>query len=319
MAHSRKTVKIREFINDPSTGLCLKVLSGNAGLKKEVHVAEINRPQLALSGSYNDFPFERTQIVGNSEINYMVDLDPDELETRLDRIFAFDIPCLIVTNGLRPLEVVEKVSEKYDTPVLLTDSQTGEVISNYVVYMSEKLSPHTTIHGVVVDVFGVGILILGKPGVGKSEAALELIERGHRLVTDDVVEVRCRGGSSLYAHSSEVIGHHMELRGIGIIDVRSIFGAGAIREHKRINLVVELEAWDETKQYDRTGLSNDTFKLLGVTLTKLILPVSPGRNLSILIEVAARNHRLKESGTHTAALFNQRLLEQMSRAVHPTL
>jgi len=291
--------------------LQLEMVVGSDGLDRPLKISDINRPGLCLSGYLDYFACDRVQVLGNTEIHYMEQLDADLLEDRLRKAFCFNIPCFVVSRGLRPPELFLRLAEERDVPVLRSLKATNDVISRIIVFLSEELSPETTLHGVVVDVFGVGVLIVGRPGVGKSETALELVERGHRLVADDVVVVK-RRRDNLYAQSSPLIGHHMEIRGLGIIDIKNIFGVGSVRNAKRIDLVVELEDWDPSKEYDRIGIEQKTESLLDARVSKLLIPVRPGRNMAIILEVAALNHRLREFGVHSARKLNDEIIATMS-------
>ena len=306
-------VRVSYLLDKMSIQLDLKILTGASGTDKILRVSDINRPGLALTGYLDYFAFDRPQVLGNTETHYMEQLDEDVLRERLENIFAYEIPCFVVSRGLVPVPLFLSMAEKRGVPVLGSSHPTPDVISKIIVFLAEEFAAEEWVHGVVMDVYGVGVLLLGKPGVGKSEAALELVERGHRLVGDDAVIVKRRRGSLLYAECSPEIGHHMEIRGLGIIDVKSIFGAGAVRDTKRIGLVIELEQWDETREYDRVGIDEETCSLLGVTVPKRTLPVRPGRNMAIIIEVAALDQRLKEMGEHAARDLDKKLIEQMSR------
>ncbi len=298
--------------------LQLELLTGREGLDRPLRISDINRPGLCVAGYLDYFACDRVQVLGNTEIHYMEQLEPDVLEERLRRAFCFNIPCFVVSRGLRPPKVLLQVAGERNVPVLRSLKATNDVISEIIVFLTEELAPETTLHGVVVDVFGVGVLIVGRPGVGKSETALELVERGHRLVADDVVTVR-RRRDNLYAHSSPVIGHHMEIRGVGIIDIKSIFGVGSVRHAKRIDLVVELEDWDPSKEYDRIGIEQRAESLLDQRVSKLLIPVRPGRSMAIILEVAALNHRLREFGIDSARQLNEGIIATMSAASQSTV
>jgi len=227
----------------------------------------------------------------------------------LQKLFTYPIPCCIFTHNLPPGKHFSAAAEAADCPVLQTDLPSSEFSSRVIRVLSDIFAPQTTVHGVLVEVYGIGILIVGDSGVGKSETALELVERGHRLVADDVVEIRCVNGAMLLGQgANKVIGHHMEIRGLGIINVTHLFGVGAIRDKKQIQLVCNLEEWDSTKVYDRIGTEELTTEILGVRVAKLEIPVKPGRNIPIIIETAAMNERLKKMGYHSAKEFNQNVL-----------
>jgi HPr kinase/phosphorylase len=238
----------------------------------------------------------------------MEHLSTAQLSKRLNAMFSFEIPAFVLSRNLRPRNILLDICNRRGVPVLQSSHSTDEVISRIILFLAEEFSPETVIHGTAIDCYGVGILLLGHPGVGKSETALELVERNHRLVADDVVALKRHREDDLYAETNPVIEHHMEIRGVGIIDVKSIFGVGCVRNSKRIGLVVELEEWSKESNYDRTGLSDDFVEILGVKIPYLRIPVRPGRNIAIIIEVAALNFRLKELGVNTAQQLNERIL-----------
>ena len=289
----------------------VSLLAGCQGIQRAIHAPDINRPGLALSGYLDYFAADRVQILGNTEIHFMERMKSAELFNRLERLFAFDVPVFILSRNLKPRNVFLDICNRRGVPVLQCSHSTDEVISRTILFLTEEFCPETSVHGVAIECYGVGCLIVGKAGVGKSETALELVERGHRLVADDVVTLRRRREDALYAESNSNIKYHMEIRGLGIIDIQHLFGVGAIRESKRISLVVELEEWRQDSLYDRTGLKDEEISILGVSVPHLHIPVRPGRNIAIILEVAALNHRLKEMGYHPAKMLNDRLIENM--------
>jgi HPr kinase/phosphorylase len=290
--------------------LNLRCICGRKGLTREIQIPDLNRPGLALSGFYDSFAYQRVQIFGRGENAYLRKLSQENKTDKLARMFTYQIPCCIFTHNLTPDKVFFDLAEKADCPILQTDLPTTEFSARLLRVLSTIFAPAVTMHGVLVEVFGIGILLLGESGVGKSETALELIERGHRLVADDVVEIRCVNGNFLMgAGANKIIGHHMEIRGLGIINVTHLFGISAIRDKKQIQLVVMLEDWDPKKVYDRVGTEDKTTDILGVRLTMLEIPVKPGRNIPIIIETAAMNERLKKMGYFSAREFNQNVLK----------
>ena len=307
-------VRVSDLVDKMSAQLDLRIIVGSSGVDRLLRVSDINRPGLALAGYFDYFAFDRVQVLGNTETHYMEQLDAGILEERLAKILSYEIPCFVVTRGRVPIPIFLSMAETKGIPVLGSTYTTADVISKIIVFLADEFAAQEWAHGVVMDVYGVGVLLLGEPGVGKSEAALDLVERGHRLVADDTAIIKRRRGNLLFAECSPVIGHHMEIRGLGIIDVKSIFGAGAVRDAKRIGLVIELEQWDEARQYDRLGIDEETHTILGVKVPKRTIPVRPGRNMAVIIEVAALNQRLKEMGMHAARALDRRLIEQMSRA-----
>jgi HPr kinase/phosphorylase len=290
--------------------LNLRCIGGRKGLGREIAMADLNRPGLALSGFYHSFAFQRIQIFGRGEVAYLYKLVEDEQTENIEKMFEHSIPCCIFTHNLTPAKEFFDIAEKAQCPILQTDLPTSEFSSRIMRVLSNIFAPQKSVHGVLLEVYGVGILILGDSGVGKSETALELVERGHRLVADDVVDIRCVNGNVLMgAGVNKIIGHHMEIRGLGIINITHLFGVGAIRDKKQIQLVAELEEWDSEKVYDRIGTREEFMEILGVNVPKLSIPVKPGRNIPIIIETAAMNERLKKMGYYSAKEFNQNVLK----------
>lgn len=290
--------------------LDLICITGRPGLAREITIPDLNRPGLALGGFYENFGAERLQIFGRGETAFLHRLEEEGRTETIDELFSRRIPCAIFTHALEPTDYFRTAAERDACPILQTDLPSSEFSSRLIRALSNVFAAHETIHGVLVEVFGIGVLILGDSGVGKSEAALELIERGHRLVADDAVEIRCVAGNILLgAGANKALGHHMEIRGLGIINITHLFGVGAIRDSKQIQLVVELEVWDSSKTYDRIGAEDRTKEILGVNAPYLQIPVKPGRNVPIIIETAAMNERLKKMGYYSAREFNQSVLK----------
>ena len=290
--------------------LNLKCIGGRKGLGREIYVQNINRPGLALSGFFDSFAAERLQIFGRGEVAYLKKLEEDNKNDNIRQMFAYPIPCCIFTHSLFPEKTFTEIAENAQCPLLQTDLPTSEFSARIMRILSGIFAPRQSLHGVLVEVYGLGILILGDSGVGKSETALELIMHGHRLVADDVVDIHCVNGNILMGTgANKIIAHHMEIRGIGIINVTHLFGVGAIRDRKQIQLVVMLAEWDSRKNYDRIGLEEQYMELLGVNIPKLEIPVKPGRNIPIIIETAAMNERLKMMGYNAAKEFNQNILK----------
>lgn len=301
-------IAVSRFLDRMGEDLELEVLGGFQGVSRPVLTSDINRPGLALSGYLEYFANDRIQILGNTEIHYMEKLSTAVLEKRLAGMFAFEIPAFVLSRHLSPVPLFLDMCNRRGVPVLQTSRSTDEVISRIILFLAEEFSPETVMHGTAVDCYGVGCLIVGQPGIGKSETALELVERGHRLVADDVVALKRRREDHLYAETNPIIEHHMEIRGVGIIDVKAVFGVGRVRNVKRIGLIIELEEWKQTSAYDRTGLTEEHVEIMGVNVPYIRLPVRPGRNIAVIIEVAALNHRLKELGTNPAEALNRRIL-----------
>jgi HPr kinase/phosphorylase len=308
----KSSIAIARLLDEMADDLELEVIGGFQGIGRQVFVQDVNRPGLALSGYLDYFASDRVQILGNTEIHYMERLTSAQLQHRLENMFSFEIPAFVLSRELAPSNLFLDLCNRRGVPVLRSKRSTGEVISRIILFLAEEFSPETIVHGTAVDCYGVGCLIVGAAGIGKSETALELVERGHRLVADDVVAVKRRREDSLYAESSPMIEHHMEIRGIGIIDIKSVYGVGRVRNSKRIGMMVELEEWSKESKYDRTGLSEELVSILGVRIPYLLIPVRPGRNIAIILEVAALNHRLKELGIHPAQELNEKLKSMMS-------
>jgi HPr kinase/phosphorylase len=294
----------------------VEVIGGFQGIGRPVFISDINRPGLALSGYLDYFANDRVQILGNTEIHFMERLTAAELQYRLTNMFAFEIPAFLLSRNLRPRNLFLDMCNRRGIPVLRSARSTDEVISSLILFLADEFSPETVVHGTVVDCYGVGCLIIGDPGIGKSETALELVERGHRLVADDVVGLKRTREDAIIATTSPVIEHHMEIRGVGIVDVKSIFGVGRVRNVKRVGLIVKLEEWDQQSNYDRTGLLEERVSIMGVEIPRLVIPVRPGRNIAIIIEVASLNHRLKELGVNPALQLNERLIKLMNGKTH---
>lgn len=289
----------------------LHTIGGYQGMGRRMYTSDVNRPGLALGGYLDYFASDRIQILGNTEIHYMERLSTSELEYRLENMFSFEIPAFVLSRDLRPSNIFMDMCNRRGIPVLSSPLSTDELISRIIIYLAEEFAPETEAHGTAVDCFGIGLMMVGAPGIGKSEIALELVERGHLLVADDLVALKRIREDALNATSNPQIEHCMEIRGVGIIDIKSMFGVGRVTNSKRISLIVELEEWNEKKDYDRTGLTEDHVEILGVRVPYLLIPVRPGRNIAIIVEVAALNHRLKELGVHPAEELNKRILALM--------
>lgn len=292
--------------------LKLQVHAGSGGLTRHLITIDVNRPGLALAGYYENFASDRIQIFGRGECAYLVDSDHRAAEIRRD-FFRYKFPGLVFTHGSQPPDDFLEAAEETDSPLLTTSLSTHNFIVLFSAIMTQELAPTTSIHGVLVEVLGVGILLMGASGIGKSETALELVERGHRLVADDIVIIKCIGNTALVGAASEIISHHMELRGLGIINVKDLFGVGAIRGSTGIDLVIGLEDWDEGKEYERLGLDEELVEILGVKIPRLLLPVRPGRNIPILIETAAMNYRSRQMGYHAARDLSKKITLRMQQ------
>lgn len=290
--------------------LDLRCISGRRGLVRDITIPDLNRPGLALSGFFDSFAYQRVQLFGRGEVAYLNKISSEGRLETIQQMFTYPLPCCIFTHNLEPAKAFMDLAEETACPVLQTGLDSSEFSSRLLRILSNIFAPKVSIHGVLVEVYGLGILILGDSGVGKSETALELIERGHRLVADDVVEISCVNGNILIGQgANKIIGHHMEIRGLGIINITQLYGVGSIRERKEVQLVAKLEEWDANKVYDRLGTETLTMDILGVQVPKLEIPVKPGRNVPIILETAAMNERLKSMGFFSAKEFNQNVLK----------
>jgi HPr kinase/phosphorylase len=278
-----------------------------------IESSDINRPGLQFTGFWDYFAFERPQVLGKVEMTYLEMLDAKTRYERLSRFFSFDVPCVIICRNIRCFPEMEELAAARGIPVFRSTFVTTKVVLDMITFLNNYLAPRATRHGVLVDVYGVGIMITGESGVGKSEAALELVKRGHRLVADDVVDIRRVSDVRLVGESPEMVRHFMEIRGIGIIDISTMYGIGAVIRSKSIDMVVHLELWQQGKEYDRLGLTDEYTDILGVRVPKLVLPIRPGRNVAIVLEVAARNLRLKQQGYNAARELDKRLTERLAR------
>jgi HPr kinase/phosphorylase len=294
----------------------LELISGEEGINRPITMSDISRPGIEIAGYFKYYPAERIQLLGKTELSFFKELPEHERISRMERLCTDITPAIIVTRGLDvPKELIE-ASERESVPVLRSNMKTTRFSSRLTNFLESKLAPTTAVHGVLVDIYGIGVLITGKSGVGKSETALELVKRGHRLIADDCVEIRQEDQDTLVGTSPDLIEHLLEIRGLGIINVMTLFGAGAVRSNKRITLVINLEIWDSQKQYDRLGLDEEKMKIIDTEITKITVPVRPGRNLAVIIEVAAMNFRLKRMGVNAAQQFTERLSDVIEDGDH---
>lgn len=290
----------------------LKLISGEEGIGRHIPISDISRPGLEMAGYFTHYPANRVQLLGKTELSFFAMLEATERKDRMMKLCTDDTPAIIVSHDEKvPQELIDASSRRH-VPVLSTKMSTTRFSSLLTNYLESQLAPTTAVHGVLVDIYGIGVLITGKSGVGKSETALELVKKGHRLVADDCVEIHQEGENTLVGHPPKLIEHLLEIRGVGIIDIMTLFGASAVRTFKRISLVIDLELWDAEKTYDRLGLEEEKMRIIDTDLTKLTIPVRPGRNLSVIIEVAAMNYRLKRMGVNAAEEFSKRLDDVIS-------
>jgi len=294
----------------------LELISGEEGINRPITMSDISRPGIEMAGYFEFYPAERIQLLGKTELSFFSELSPKERASRMEQLCTELTPAIIVTRGIDVPEELIEASERESVPVLKTNMVTTRFSSRLTNFLESKLAPTTAVHGVLVDVYGIGVLITGKSGVGKSETALELVKRGHRLVADDCVEIRQEDQDTLVGTSPDLIEHLLEIRGLGIINVMTLFGAGAVRSNKRITLIMNLEIWDAKKQYDRLGLDEEKMRIIDTDVPKLTVPVRPGRNLAVIIEVAAMNFRLKRMGVNAAQQFTDRLSDVIEEGDH---
>jgi len=278
-----------------------------------IETSDINRPGLQLAGFFEYFGTDRIQIFGKVEMTYLAQLDDEKRYKSIRDFFSTGIPCVVLARGMEPFAEMMECAREFNVPFLRTHEDTSRFSSNLIAYLNVELAPMETLHGELVEVYGEGVLILGESGVGKSETALELVKRGHRLVADDLVEVRRVSSKTLVGSAPEIIRHFIEIRGIGILDVKYLYGVGSVKVTESIAMVVNLEFWDPKKQYERLGTEELTTEILGIKLPSLTIPVKPGRNLAIIIEVAAMNNRQKKMGYNAAQAFTQKLTNDMRK------
>lgn len=304
-------VRVAELLGPELADLQFRVLCGEQHVDNQIINPRVQKPGLAFAGYYDYIRPGRVQIVGESETKYLKTLTIDQRQERLQSIAELPVPCFVITKGLEPLPEFLPRCRKGQIPVLSSPALSSTVIKQISNFLEEHLVPSTTLHGVLLDIYGLGVLLIGDSGVGKSECALDLITRGHSLVADDRVTVRRYPNDDLVGYCEEPLRHHMELRGLGIVNVQDLFGLASVRERKSIELVIELERWDEQKSYDRLGLDETVYKILDCPCPYIKMPVALGRNLSILVEIAARNHVLKVQGHHSAREFARKLEKQL--------
>ena len=294
--------------------LNLKNLTPDVDMNKvRISVPDINRPALQLTGYYEHFASERVQIIGTVEFTYLQHLNEEERVLSFEDFVSKDIPCVIFTTNMIPEEKLLRLCRKHQVPTFGTDKKTSAFMAEIIRWLNVKLAPTISIHGVLVDVFGEGVLIMGESGIGKSEAALELIKRGHRLVSDDVVEISKVSDVTLVGTAPDITRHFIELRGIGIIDVKTLYGVESVKDTQSIDLVIKLEEWNKEKEYDRLGLEEEYIEFMGNKVVCHSLPIRPGRNLAIIVETAAVNHRQKKMGYNAAQELYRRVQQNLSK------
>jgi len=310
----RDTVTVERLYTDQAQALGLKLLAGAKGLKRVIREPTVNRPGLVLSGFTRYFAYKRVQVIGNAEAYFLKSLTPEERIKRYEMLFSYKIPCMVYSRGLRPDKLFLNIAEQAGVPIFQCPLVTMKFINLATLALEMMFAPHGTEMGSMVDILGVGAIIRGESGIGKSESVLALIERGYSLVADDITKVTLVDGREVIGTSAELTRNHMEVRGIGIINVAAMFGVKSIRSEKRVDLVITLKAWNEVQDVDRLGMEQEFVKILGIDIPHITIPVRPGRDLARLIEVAAFQTKLKLSGYNPAKELNDRLIARMAEA-----
>jgi HPr kinase/phosphorylase len=304
---AKKSIKVGELFHEIKERINLKLLNGEIGFENLIEDKTIHRPSLVLVGYTDLFVFTRLQILGNTEARFLNHLDYKDRLEAAKRLFSFPIPCLLLTNNNMLDEEIINMATKSGITIFRSSFHTANIVTHLADYLDDKFSPHNVIHGSFLDIYGVGILFIGRSGIGKSEISLDLIERGHRLVSDDVVAVIKKGESLLIGQSDQLVKHFMEIRGVGLIDIKNMFGVRAIRFRKRLEVLVELEDWNERSHHNRTGLDYDTVSILGVKIPHIKLSIFPGKNITVISEIIALNYILKHYGYDATQKFSERL------------
>ncbi len=304
---------VRELVAEKKQSLQLDVLTGDVGLDCRIAVPEISSPGLVLAGFTQRFQSNRLHVLGETEISYLRSLDREGRRQSIETLLNYDVPCVFVTKGQTVPRDLLRIAREREVPLIRTALKTADFFRRITPFLQESFAPSTTVHGSLADVYGVGLLFVGRSGIGKSECVLDLVERGHRLVADDVVHVTRKGGDVLIGRGHEVSHHYMEIRGVGIVDVSALFGVRAVRQQKRIEVVVELCDWDSASDVDRTGLDLKTTEILEMSLPKVMVPLNPGKNVTVISEVVAMNHLLRYGGYDAARTFNDRLVRHMAQ------
>jgi len=302
-----KFITVRKLLKERSDYLQLELLCGESGLDNKILKTRIQRPGLALSGFMDKLDPERVQVLGSTELDYLASLDKKRLKEILSAITNFSLCCILITKGLDPPPGLKELGKRNRVPILRSGLQSSILIRRLIDYLEESLAEEISVHGALLDLFGLGVLILGKSGIGKSECALELVDRGHQLVADDIVRISLWPPNTLIGSGYDLTRYHLEIRGLGIIDIKELFGVASIRDKIKIELAIELEEWKKLLEYNRTGLDEDAIEFLGVQIPMIRMPVAPGRNMAVIFEVAVRNYLLKQEGTHSAKELDKKL------------
>ena len=308
-----KGITVQELLENKKYGFELEVIAGSEGLSKKIYNPRIQKLGLIVAGFMVYLHPHRVQILGNTEISYLRQLKPEERERIIKELCGQEVVCFIVTRNLKVPEEFLREADVRSIPLLRTKLVSSTFIDRIMRYLEEGLAPSAVVHGVLMEIMGVGVLMIGRSGIGKSENALELIMRGHRLVSDDAIQVKRMAALDLIGDAPEMIKDLLEIRGIGVVDIRHLFGVSAVREKTKIELVVELVDWDNAMEYERIGLKDEKYRLLAVDLPLVRIPVSPGRNASAVVELACRNHVLKQGGIHTARNLDEKILRSMQK------
>jgi HPr kinase/phosphorylase len=295
-----------------SRALDIEMIAGEEGIERHITISHPQKTGLALSGFDSYLQAGRVLVFGGSEVHYLETLTADARVTALRRVFSHPLPCLLVTGGAAPPAEALSEADRAGVPLLRTRTATPDAMARLWAILDSHLAPRGSVHGVLMDILGLGVLMVGESGIGKSECALDLVVRGHRLVSDDVVELHCRAESFIIGTCPELTRHHVEIRGLGLINVQDLFGVASTRSSKRVELVVQLERWEHGREYDRLGLDEQSYEVLGTRIPMIRMPVAPGRNISILVEVAARNQLLRARGHHAARRLVSRLNDQLT-------
>jgi HPr kinase/phosphorylase len=308
-----RSVSVEWFYTAHAHQLRLKLLAGATGLERKIREATVNRPGLALAGFFRHFAWKRVQVIGNAETSFIKSLSSAERRRRIRDFFARGIPCVVLARNIQATREALEEAEEFAVPIFRSPLVTGRLINLATLLLDKDFAPRITEHGTMVDILGIGVLIKGESGVGKSECALSLVERGYSLVSDDITRIYVLDGRDLMATSDPQTRYHMEVRGLGIINVAAVFGAGSIRNEKRIDLVVTLKEWSHVEDIERVGLEQEHCDILGIRVPHVTIPVRPGRDLARLVEVAALDQKLRTMGHNVAKEFNERLIARMRR------
>lgn len=303
----KKVTKVH--VEDLLEHFTFELIAGKSGLHREIFTSDISRPGIEMTGYFNYYPKRRIQLIGKTEMTYFLHLSEEEQRQRIEGLCTNVTPAIVISRGMIVPDIMICIANKRNIPILRSEQKTTNIISQLTNYLEAEFAPATALHGVLVDIYGVGVLITGESGVGKSETALELIKRGHRLVADDRVEISQKNHDTLIGSPPPLIEHLLEIRGLGIIDIRNLFGTGSVVNQKKISMVIHLETWDDSKNYERLGLDEETIKIIDVHVPRLRVPIKPGRNIAVIVEVAAMNFRMKRIGVNAAEQFSERLTE----------